>query len=1059
MDATHTAPRVAGRHVDHGPYASVVTLIEDQARRTPERRAVTHLGPVTRSLTYRSFDDLANGLAAELRAAGVRRGDAVPLVLGNSLELPVCMVAVMKLGAAFLLCDPAWPEERLRTIFTALEPRTVLTAGPETCGGRDARPVSVDAIRPTPRRPEVPLPADLPAYGVFTSGSTGTPKCALNVHGGLANRFRFMSAYFSATGEEVVLQNSRHTFDSAIWQLLWPLTTGGRTAIPDQGEFLDLEHIVQAVGSEQVTVTDFVPATLGMLVALLDADPAQLRRVASLRHLVVGGEEIIPHAVHRLRALLPGLEITNGYGPSEASIGMVFHRVTDADGDRIPLGTPIDNCYAAVVDEDLRPVPAGAIGEIVIGGACLGAGYLGDPARTAEAFVHNPLEDMPGPRLYRTGDLGRFTGDGLLRFAGRRDRQAKVAGVRVELGEVETCAEGCPGVIQAKALVLRRDGRTRLAVAVAGEDGTTTDALRAHLVASLPRIHVPHHCLVLQTLPLTDNGKVDLAALRTLVEEKLDDGPGALPSVRDVDLAEGADVPPAERIAHLMGRALDLPGFGVHEDFVARGGDSLAALGVVMRIRELLALQAGVADLYAHRTPQALADALAERARAVAGPGADDHALMERDAVLPPGLADAAARTAAAALTAPASPAGPGTVLVTGACGFVGSRAVHRLLSATDARALAVVRAPDDAAARHRLIRTLRELDLWDEEFAHRLQVRAGDLGEPRFGWRTAEWEAHAAECATVLHVGALVNFLFDYRAHRPANVLGTVEALRFALTGRRKAFHHVSTLGVLDRHAARQGAPLPEDFDPAAALRPAGGYSRSKWVAERLVLAARAAGLPARVYRLGEVMPAADNGAPNAKALTHLLLAAFRRLGLRPGVPMRSDYSPVDEVAATLIAALGEDPGTGPGALHVLRRESLDFAGLPVAEGAPARSVPPGAFLAAVAEAAADDEDEPGSPLPLLHGILTARRHLAGEDTTGSPTDAEAERLLTGLLVDNPALFTSAAADALAARHGLRGDAARNGAGDARGLRAQPQAAAVAAYVRTLTELPSLHS
>jgi amino acid adenylation domain-containing protein/thioester reductase-like protein len=1052
MDNSHPAASVAGRNVDHGPYRSVVELIEEQARRTPERCAVVHLGPAGESLTYRRFDELANGLAAELRRAGVRRGDAVPVVIGNSLELPVCMVAVMKLGAAFLLCDPAWPEERLRTIFTSVAPRVVLTAGPLACGGREAHAVTVAEIRPSAARPGVSLPAGLPAYGVFTSGTTGAPKCAVNVHGGLANRFRFMSRYFGATGAEVVLQNSRHTFDSAIWQLLWPLTTGGRSAVPEQGEFLDLEHVVQAIDQEQVTITDFVPATLGMLVALVDAEPQAARHIASLRHLVVGGEEIIPHAVHRLRALVPGLEITNGYGPSEASIGMVFHRVAEADGDRIPLGSPIDNCYAAVVDENLRPVAPGRTGEIVIGGACLGAGYLGEPERTAEVFVSNTLPGIPGARLYRTGDLGRFTEDGLLHFTGRRDRQAKVAGVRVELGEIETCAEGCPGVIQAKALILRRDGRTRLAVVAAGEDGTTTESLRAHLTASLPRIHVPHHCLVLQTLPLTDNGKVDLAALRTLVEEKLgdggDDGDGSDEGGGDQDpdpsTGQQQDTSTAERIAALMGTATGLSAFRADHDFLARGGDSLAALTVVMRIRELTGLQAGVADLYAHRTPRALAAALADRARSVAGARTDDQALMKRDAVLPP---DVAERAALAAKPGTPSLEAPRTVLVTGATGFVGSRVVHRLLTATDCHVVAVVRGDPagtraDTEARDRLRRTLDGLGLWDEERAGRLRVRAGDLGEPRFGWRPEEWEAHAAECDTVLHVGALVNFLFDYRAHRPANVLGTAEALRFALTGRVKPFHHVSTLGVLDRHAARQHEPLPEEFDPGTAMWPLSGYSRSKWVAERLVLAARAAGAPARVYRLGELMPAADNGAPNSRALTHLLLAAFSRLGVRPDVPMRSDYTPVDEAAALLVAALHDTPlpsGGAPGgasALHVFRAGSVDFAGLPVpTTGTPARSATAGAFLAALAEGAAADADDPDSPLPLLHGVLAARRCLAGQESE-QITEDEARLQLSELLVDNPTLFTKDAAAALATRHGLC---------------EQPLHAATAAYMTTL--------
>ncbi|WP_344296203.1 AMP-binding protein, partial [Streptomyces synnematoformans] len=325
---------LAGGRADHGPYHPVTALIEQQRARTPDRPAVTYHGPTETTLTYAEFDALANGLAAELAEAGVRAGDVVPVVLGNSLELPLCLVAVMKLGAAFTLCDPAWPEERLRAVLARPAPPLVLTATAAVVA-HGAHVVAAHRIRPRGRGPDMPEPGpDTVAYGVFTSGSTGAPKCALNVHRGLTNRLRFMTRWFAATGDEVVLQNSRHTFDSAIWQLLWPLTTGGRTIVPEQGEFLDLERTVEVIHRHRVTVTDFVPAILGMLVALLEAEPAAVAKVASLRHLVVGGEEIIPHAVHRLRELVPGLEITNGYGPSETAIGMVFHRIAGTEGDR-----------------------------------------------------------------------------------------------------------------------------------------------------------------------------------------------------------------------------------------------------------------------------------------------------------------------------------------------------------------------------------------------------------------------------------------------------------------------------------------------------------------------------------------------------------------------------------------------------------------------------------------------------------------------------------------------------------------------------------------------------
>ncbi|UUU36490.1 thioester reductase domain-containing protein [Streptomyces sp. CA-210063] len=995
--------QVAGAEVDHGPYRPVATLIEEQADRTPGRTALVHRGETETTLTYAEFDALANGLAAELTAAGVRDGDFVPLVIGNSVELPLCMVALMKLGAVFVPCDPAWPEERLRGVLKVLDPPLLLTTGPLVHTDRPSRVVSHRTLTPSTERPgRRPAPGH-PVYGVFTSGTTGVPKCAVNLHGGLTNRFRFMSRYFGATGDEVVLQNSRHTFDSAIWQLLWPLTTGGRTIIPEQGEFLDLERTVETIARYGVTVTDFVPAILGMLVALLEAEPAHVAEVASLRHLVVGGEEIIPHAVHRLRELVPGLGITNGYGPSEASIGMVFHRVDGTEGDRIPLGRPIDNCYAVIDGADTD-----GIGEILIGGACLGAGYLGDPERTAEAFVPNFFPGVPGERLYRTGDLGWFDDSGLLRFAGRRDRQAQVDGVRIELGEIETTAEACPGVVQAKALTLRRSGRTRLVVAAAAEEGTTPVALREHLASVLPRVQVPQHCFVLQALPLTDNGKVDLGALHTIVEEKLESGAGT-------GSGPGGDagLTRVERIAGVMGAVLDLPGFGVRDDFLDHGGDSLNALTAALRIRETLGVRVGISDLYAHRTPVALAAAV--HGRATDASAADDASLMERDAELPEELAALARR---AARTRPAVP--PRTVLVTGATGFVGARAVHRLLTATEARVVCVVRAHDDAHARHRLIEALRAQGLWDEALAGRLDARRGDLARARFGWTREAWEAYAAQCDAVLHIGALVNFLLDYRAHRPANVAGTAEVLRFALSGRAKALHHVSTLGVLDRQAVRTTGRLGEDFDPTEAVTPASGYSRSKWVAERLVLTARRLGAPVTLYRLGEIMPAADNGVPNPKALTHLLLSAFLRLGLRPDVPMRSDYTPVDETAARLVAGLAE-PAEGA-VHHVFRDGSVDFAAIGLAEGG--RSVPPEEFMAALRAAA--DEDE-GSAAAVLAAVLTM---LPASGPDGTP---DFRRLLT----DNPGLFTRDSCTALDARHGLR---------------EPPLEAALAAYRTTLT-------
>ncbi|BCL13478.1 non-ribosomal peptide synthetase [Micromonospora sagamiensis] len=978
--------RLAGRPVDDTPFRAIPAMIEERVDRHPDRPAVSFRG---RRLSYRQLDELANGFAAALATRGVTRGDVVPVLLADGLELPVAYLALMKLGAAFVPFDPGWPADRLHAALAVVRPRLVVTgpAPARAASGPDAVPgvpVRLHTITPTATRPGVPIGPDDLIYGIFTSGTTGTPRCAMNRHDGLANRFRFMTRWFRATGDEVVLQNSRHTFDSSVWQLFWPLTTGGRVVVPVQGGFLDVEATVRTIADERVTMTDFVPSILGLLVAMVDRDPDARRAGGTLRHLIVGGEEIDPAAVHRLGELVPAIAVTNGYGPTEASIGMIFHLVTPADGDTVPIGRPIDNCYAAVVDTQLRPLPPGAVGEIVIGGVCLGAGYLGAPARTAEVFVPNPLPEIPGHRLYRTGDLGRLDADGRLHFVGRRDFQLKVNGVRIEAGEIETAATRFPGILQAKVVVARDGGTKSLALFVAADREVTEPRLREHLRRLLPRTSVPRHLVVLDTLPLTRNGKVDRRALQGHLD--------VLFRERATRLAGGTgDGPRPDPVLAVFRAVLGRPDLDADTDFLAAGGDSLQAVAVTTALTGELGVPLGVQDLFDHPTPAKLADLFARRRRVPVEPEAE---LVARDARPPVDLVVRAADLRREIRS----------VLVTGATGFVGSRLVHELLTTTDVRVHCLTRAADDAEATARVVRALVDRGLWAPHLAARLAGYAADLSRPAVGLDARTWDHLARDCDLVLHVGALVNFLFDYRAHRLANVHGTAELLRLALQDRPKPLHHVSTLGVLDTEAARHRLPLPETFDPAAAAPPASGYSRSKWVAERHLTAARRRGATVTLLRLGEVMPAADNGTPNRHALTHLLLAACHRLGLRPDAAIRSDWTPVDYAARRIVAAV-TDRSTWGRALHVLHPRSVDFTELPAGDGVPRVSC--AQFLAALRDAVADGDRDAAALLALFPTRLGA--------------DEEQLRAVFGaLLTDNPRLFRRDGCDRLERRHGF---------------------------------------
>lgn len=1010
---------LSGRAYHHGDFVAIPQMIERRVDAHPERIAYRF---DDRTLSYGQFDGLANALAAQLATVGIARGKTVAVLLANGLEMPVAYQALMKLGAAFVPLDPAWPVQRLEQTLDVLGGDVILCADPSVVPDAfRARSlvVGIDALAPvaSASRPGVVLDPEDAIYGIFTSGTTGRPKCAMNNHRGLANRFRFMSRYFhDGRGVERILQNSKHTFDSSVWQLFWPLTTGGEVVIPRQGAFLDLEATIDTIARHGIAMTDFVPSVFNQVVALAERHADIRAKLATLRELVVGGEEITPQMVHKLRAILPRLRVSNAYGPTETSIGMVFHPVETADGAEIPLGRPIDNCHIVVVDDDLRPLPQGAIGEMLIGGACVGIGYLNDPDKTAQVFIPNPFAPIPGKTLYRSGDLGCFDNQGRLRFVGRRDFQVKVGGVRIELGEVEAAAERHPHVHHAKALVASGgDGSKFLALFATGGAALDEPGLLAHLRATLARNSLPRHVFVLPEMPLTDNAKVDRKQLQAMLDAHLEKHEvTAAP-----EAAEASADPLLEQILGVFRAKLERPALQPGDDFFEAGGDSLQALATTMALERLCGARLGVKDLFDCASAAQLCARI--RVLQLAGQAAepDDLALMERDAAL-------AASVPLPPVSALRPLAPPRRVFVTGATGFVGGYLVRELLRQRNTEVYALCRYDGDA--RRELVRSLTARGLWDADFKGRLHAVRGDLRSPQLGVDDAGWRQLATQCDAILHCGALVNFLYDYPAHREANVLGTLELLKLARQGQAKPLHFISTLGVLDKEAALRGDPLAEQFDPAKAVAPSSGYSRSKWVAERMLQAAREQGTSVTVYRLGEVMPCASHGRPNERALTHFLLSAMVQLGATPDARIHSDWSPASYVARRVVAAVF-NPEAWNRAYHVFHPQSVCFTDALARAGAGLERLPCTQWLARLAQ-----RTEGPGPVPrelaLLRGLLSGLR---GDE-------AELARAFTGLLTDNPRLFERQGCLAIEQAHALH-----DGDLDA----------AIAAYAKTLRGAP----
>ncbi|WP_432994358.1 non-ribosomal peptide synthetase [Dactylosporangium sp. CA-233914] len=919
-------PHGIGEVRDFPRTRSVLDLFEAVARDAPQRTAVQY-GDT--GLTYAQLDAAAGAVAAALHGHGVAKGDLVPLLIRNSLHFPVAVLGAMKAGAFYVPVDPDWPASRIEDVLRQLNPTVVIGLGATLA---PVPLVAVDDLPPADREvPEAvrPGPEDL-IYGYFTSGSTGSPKCTLNRHRGLVNRLTAMSGHFGDGAGQVVLQNSRPTFDSSMWQVLWPLTTGGRVVIPDRRGFLDLEETCRIFGRYGITITDFVPSVLSALVGLLELRPDLVTALSGLRRMLIGGEAANGRVLQRLHALLPHLRVTNTYGPTECSIGSVFHDIDlDADPNEgtgpdagVPLGRAIPNTAALVLDEDLRPLPPGRIGEIFIGGECVGAGYLDNPERTAKVFLDNPFPAVPGPKLYGTGDLGHVGADGLLYFDGRRDDQVKVGGVRVELAEIERALLEVAGVRDA-AVVAVGEGAARALVgfftAAGGQRAPELDPITAHLRHRLPAEVVPRRLVRLDELPLTPNGKLDRRGLERIAAERIVEAAAAARVVAPLSRTE-------ELVAAVWREVLQIETVSPDVAFTEYGGTSLLA----HRIGALLGSRAGrpvdVGELLrADTVRDQAALLLGDARRARAEPRDGGAAQLEADRHLAD-LGSARARPA---------PARTHRVLLTGATGFIGAHLLAELLARPTIHTVCLVRAGDVPAARERLRAALRHYRLTESlprfdyalGYGH-LRILAGDLAAPELGLRQGDFIRLAHQVDAVLHAGARVNFLADYAGLRADNVLGTRELVRLALSGCGSRLHVLSTFSAFgdEELAATTGPPIGEERLPDPARPPADGYSRSKHVVEHVLEDCRRYGLDSVVYRLGEIWPHSRTGVPNPASIAHSLVAAAARTGIAFPTAATTDHLPVDLVAAYITDAV---TGRRPTAdrVHLLRPAPLRFA------------------------------------------------------------------------------------------------------------------------------------
>lgn len=573
-------------------------LFEEQVVKTPFNIAVEHKN---KKVTYEELNNQANKLARTLLKYNVEPNDLIAIYMDRSIEMVVSMLAILKVGAAYVPIDPGYPKDRIEFMLMDSNVRLILAEKnlKDTLNKKYSNCIiSVNDIQFTVNKCEnidLDIKQDNLAYVIYTSGSTGKPKGVMIQHRSISNHMNWMLNTFKFSQDDAVLQKTPYSFDASVWEFYAPLISGGRLVMAPANAHKDVNEIIKLVKEYNITILQGVPSLIRML-----SYNEEFFECNSLRYLFSGGEALAMDIVNKILSKM-NIDMYNLYGPTETCIDSVFWKCKiTKEYDIAPIGKPVSNCKVYVLDDGMQPVPVGIPGELYIGGIQVSKGYINREKLTKSRFLFNKL--FKNELIYKTGDLVKWGADGNIIYLGRTDYQVKLHGFRIELGEIEKSLLEIEKISQAVVLIDEIDGRQQLLGYIICskevKQQLNIDNIKLYLEKKLPQYMIPNKIFIMDKIPLMPNGKINRKALLKNAEDEI--------SVEKVKKIAEPHNEIEQKLISIWEKVLKKSHIGIKDNFFELGGDSLCSM-MIQSIANREGINITIKDFMKYQTIKELA--------------------------------------------------------------------------------------------------------------------------------------------------------------------------------------------------------------------------------------------------------------------------------------------------------------------------------------------------------------------------------------------------------------------------------------------------------------------